>query len=52
LSAPVGPAGSIYIAGAVTGSLFFGYLTDRLGRKEFGRAIRTARWTVTRRRRD
>jgi MFS family permease len=32
-SAEVGLAGSIYIAGAVTGALFFGYLTDRLGRK-------------------
>jgi MFS family permease len=32
-SAEVGLAGSIYIAGAVTGALGFGYLTDRLGRK-------------------
>ena len=30
----VGLAAAIYIAGAVTGSLFFGYLTDRLGRKK------------------
>jgi MFS family permease len=30
----VGWAGSIYIGGAVTGSLVFGYLTDRLGRKK------------------
>jgi len=29
----VGAAGAIYVAGAVTGALFFGYLTDRLGRK-------------------
>ncbi len=29
----IGLAGSIYIAGAVTGSLIFGYLTDRFGRK-------------------
>ena len=33
-SAQVGLAGSIYIAGAVTGALGFGYLTDRLGRKK------------------
>ena len=30
----VGLAGSAYIAGAVLGSLFFGKLTDRLGRKK------------------
>lgn len=30
----VGLAAAIYIAGAVLGSLFFGYLTDRLGRKK------------------
>jgi len=29
----VGLAGSIYVAGAVLGALFFGYLTDRFGRK-------------------
>ena len=29
----VGLAASFYVAGAVLGSLFFGYLTDRLGRK-------------------
>src|ERR1041385_858288 len=33
-SAEVGAAGAIYVAGAVVGALFFGYLTDRLGRKE------------------
>jgi MFS family permease len=27
-------AGSFYLAGAVTGALFFGYLTDRFGRKK------------------
>jgi MFS family permease len=27
-------AGSFYLAGAVVGALFFGYLTDRLGRKK------------------
>src|SRR3954468_13241800 len=27
-------AGTFYIAGAATGALFFGYLTDRLGRKK------------------
>jgi MFS family permease len=30
----VGIAGAIYIAGAVSGALFFGYLTDRYGRKK------------------
>lgn len=32
-SADVGALGSAYIAGAVLGALFFGWLTDRLGRK-------------------
>jgi MFS family permease len=32
-STQVGLAGSVYVAGAVTGALGFGYLTDRLGRK-------------------
>lgn len=32
-SAAVGAAASVYIAGAVLGSLLFGYLTDRFGRK-------------------
>jgi MFS family permease len=32
-TADIGYAGSIYIAGACLGALFFGYLTDRLGRK-------------------
>ncbi len=31
--AQVGLAGTIYIVGAVIGAIFFGYLTDRLGRK-------------------
>jgi MFS family permease len=31
--AQVGLAGSLYVGGAVLGALFFGYLTDRLGRK-------------------
>src|SRR3977135_4044882 len=31
--AEVGLAGSMYVLGAVLGALFFGYLTDRLGRK-------------------
>lgn len=30
----VGASGSLYIAGAVVGALFFGRLTDRLGRKK------------------
>ncbi|MEA2484893.1 MAG: hypothetical protein QOD46_4 [Actinomycetota bacterium] len=29
----IGLAGSIYVAGNVVGAVFFGYLTDRLGRK-------------------
>ncbi len=32
-SGEVGLSGSVYIAGAITGALFFGALTDRLGRK-------------------
>jgi MFS family permease len=32
-NAQIGLLGSVYVAGAVTGSLVFGYLTDRLGRK-------------------
>ena len=32
-NADVGLAGSAYLAGAVLGALFFGWLTDRLGRK-------------------
>src|SRR3954451_22073243 len=31
--AQIGRAGTIYVIGACTGALFFGYLTDRLGRK-------------------
>ncbi|MGA8208527.1 MAG: MFS transporter [Nocardioidaceae bacterium] len=30
----VGMAGAVYVAGACTGALFFGQLTDRLGRKK------------------
>ncbi len=30
----VGLTGSTYLAGAVLGALFFGWLTDRLGRKK------------------
>ena len=30
----IGFAGAIYIAGACSGALFFGYLTDRFGRKK------------------
>jgi MFS family permease len=33
-SAQIGQLGSAYLAGAVLGALFFGYLTDRLGRKK------------------
>jgi MFS family permease len=32
-SGQIGLLGSVYVAGAVTGALGFGYLTDRLGRK-------------------
>ncbi len=32
--AQIGVAGSCYLAGAVLGALFFGWLTDRLGRKK------------------
>jgi MFS family permease len=32
-NADIGLAGSCYLAGAVLGALFFGWLTDRLGRK-------------------
>ena len=32
-NAQIGLAGSVYVAGAVLGALFFGWLTDRLGRK-------------------
>jgi MFS family permease len=33
-SAQIGLAGSCYLAGAVLGAFFFGWLTDRLGRKK------------------
>src|SRR5205085_8002354 len=33
-NADVGLASSAYLAGAVMGALFFGWLTDRLGRKK------------------
>src|SRR3954454_1931423 len=33
-NAEIGLAGSAYLAGAVVGALFFGWLTDRLGRKK------------------
>jgi MFS family permease len=33
-AADIGLAGSIYIFGACSGALFFGYLTDRFGRKK------------------
>jgi len=33
-NADVGSAGSAYLVGAVLGALFFGWLTDRLGRKK------------------
>ncbi len=33
-NADVGLAGSAYVAGAVLGAIFFGWLTDRLGRKK------------------
>ncbi len=33
-SSQIGLAGSIYIVGAITGSIFFSYLTDKFGRKK------------------
>src|ERR1700692_1129742 len=33
-NAQIGLAGSCYLAGAVLGAVFFGWLTDRLGRKK------------------
>jgi MFS family permease len=33
-SAQIGQAAAVYVAGACCGALFFGYLTDRLGRKK------------------
>lgn len=33
-NADIGLAGAVYIAGAVLGALFFGWLTDRLGRRK------------------
>ena len=33
-SSDIGLAGAIYVAGACVGALFFGQLTDRLGRKK------------------
>src|SRR5262249_59980897 len=33
-NAEVGGAASAYVAGAVLGAIFFGWLTDRLGRKK------------------
>src|SRR5712671_347339 len=33
-SSHIGIAASAYLAGAVVGSIFFGWLTDRLGRKK------------------
>jgi MFS family permease len=33
-SAQIGQAAAVYVAGACVGALFFGYLTDRLGRKK------------------
>jgi MFS family permease len=33
-SAQIGQAAAIYVAGACVGALFFGYLTDRFGRKK------------------
>src|SRR5947199_7188173 len=32
--AQMGAAASLYIVGLIAGALFFGYLTDRLGRKK------------------
>jgi MFS family permease len=43
----VGVAGSAYLLGAVTGALFFGWLTDRLGRKNSSSLLS---WSIYRRR--
>jgi MFS family permease len=43
----VGLAGSAYIAGAVVGSLFFGWLTDRWGRKKLFFITLTVYMTAT-----
>src|SRR5436305_12612494 len=33
-TAQIGTAAAVYVAGACTGALFFGHLTDRFGRKK------------------
>jgi MFS family permease len=43
----VGLAGSVYTAGAVIGALFFGYLTDQLGRKRLFMLTVTVYLTAT-----
>ena len=41
----VGLVSSAYLAGAVLGALFFGWLTDRLGRKRLKRGSGRGRWS-------
>ncbi len=46
-SADIGLVGSAYIAGAVLGAVFFGWLTDRLGRKKLFFITLTVYMTAT-----
>jgi MFS family permease len=40
----IGLIGSIYIAGAITGSILFGFMADHFGRKRFAPRFRTRRF--------
>ena len=41
----VAVGGTFYIAGAAIGALFFGYLTDRLGRKKLSSPASASTWS-------